>query len=241
MSDTLFPTSFLTPDSISPAAAAYDGFFVYTVNGMDPFVFVFTPQGEYVRRFRTLRPYRAVRYDKEQNTFCCVGGGCRGDVYLLNERFEETAYIEIESYGSDGERYIADAAQGEDGLLYITRPHSIDVYSPDGGYIYTSARSGAGREFLRSAETQSYNALYYLQNGEYMLTVNGEGGALRPCVELRSFIPAPEGLYGAFAVRYLYTYIAPVFAGDTLDRAVFGDFCALWRANGKCCAAKRGK
>lgn len=241
MSDALFPTSLLTPDSVSPAAAAFDGVFIYTVNGMDPLVFVFTPQGEYIRRFRTLRPYRAVRCGETQNTFCCVGSGCRGGVYLLNSRFEETAYIEIENYGAESERYISDASLGEDGLLYITRPHSIDVYSPDGGYIYTSARSGTEREFLRSAETQSYNALYYAADGDRLLTVNGEGGALRPCVYLRSFIPTPEGLYGAFAVRYVYTYIAPVFAAGTLDRGVFGDFCAQSYANGKCCAAKRDK
>jgi hypothetical protein len=212
MSETLYRTALLAPDLVSPAAAAFDGERFYTVNGLEPFVYVYARDGAFLNKCRTVRPYRTARYDVQTRTFCCLASGCGRTVYFTGERFEETGCVRIGSapYGGDG--YIADAFTGENGdIINVVRPKALEVYSPGGDYLLTSARAGEGAEYLLWAQDESGRALYFEQNGVRFIETADETRVMENCVKLRSFVPYGNAILGAFTDNYLYTYVAPLF------------------------------
>ena len=230
MAGSLEDVTLLMPDSVSPAAVAYDGEFFYAVNGLDARVFVFASDGRYIDSFRTVRAYRTARYSNAGNAFCCVGAGCRSGIYLLNGRFEETAYVPLESGSENQDRYICDAALSETGDAFeVTKRDSLELYARNGEFITTAARAGEGREFALWAQSGGVSAVYYYKNGMPFLTVDGEGGVLPGCTKMRSFITQGGNIYGAFSEGYLYTKTGPVYGAGVISRKPFG-------AN----AAKRG-
>lgn len=223
MAGLLENVTLLMPGPVSPAAVAFDGEFFYAVNGLDARVFVFAPDGRYIDSFRTVRAYRTARYSEAENAFCCVGAGCRSGIYLLNGRFEETAYVPLEDYSENENRYICDAAFSETGDAFeVTKRYSLELYAREGGFIMTVARAGDGREFALWAQSGGKNAVYYYKNGLPFLTVDGEGGVLPGCTRLRSFITQNGDIYGAFCEGYLYTKTDPVYAAGVISRKPFG-------------------
>ncbi|MBQ6043158.1 MAG: hypothetical protein IJL41_03345 [Clostridia bacterium] len=212
MSETLDRTALLTPDLVSPAAVAFDGERFYTVNGSDPFAFVFARDGTFLNKCRTVRPYRTARYDAQTRTFCCLGSGCGRTVYFTDERFAETGCARIGNAPHGDGGYIADAFTGENGeLLNVVRPKALEVYSSGGDYLLTSARADEGTEYLLWARGESGSALCFEQNGVRFIETADETRVMESCVKLRSFVPYGNAVLGAFSDNYIYTYVSPLF------------------------------
>ena len=223
MPETIPQVTLLMPDSVSPAAVAYDGELFYAVNGITPYVFVFAPDGAFIERFDTVRPYRAARWNAATDSFCCLGGGCRSGVYTLDRRFEETAYVSLEPEEDMGDRYISDAGFSEDGaFIEVTRPKYLEIYTRGGEYVERAARAGEGKEFFKWTRFAGNDAVCTSVDGATVLTVDGEGGVLPSCVRLRSFIPSGETLGGAFTSGYIYTRTEDIYGEDGINSRIFG-------------------
>jgi len=240
MPEIIPQVSLLMPDSVSPAAVAYDGGLFYAVNGLTPHVFVFAPDGAFIDRFDTVRPYRAARWNAATNSFCCLGSGCRSGIYTLDRRFEETSYTSLEPEEDGGESYICDAGFSEDGaLIEVTKRKSLELYDRGGGYIDRAERAAEGEEFVKWASFGEKDAVCSVSDGIEMLTVDGEGISLPSCVKLKSFIPSGGTLCGAFCSGYIYTRTEDIYGEDGIKRRVFspsGRFGGVRNARreGKC-------
>ncbi len=211
MPGDMIRAALLMPDRVSPSAVAFDGEYFYAVNGIDPYVFVFTREGMFLRRCRTVRPYRTARYDSETDSFCCVGSGCAGKIYYLNGRFEETAYAAPEHIPCGGDGYVCDAfLSGNGDILNVAHRRSLDVFTRGGDYLLTMERARAGREFLLWAQNGEERATVYEEDGECFISVGGATRGTGSCVRPDSLFEYGGVLYGAFTQGYIYTSVSPL-------------------------------
>ncbi|MGI6715784.1 MAG: hypothetical protein ACOX3X_01125 [Eubacteriales bacterium] len=227
MVTTALCASITLPTSVAVSGAAWDGAYIYAVDGLTPYVFVFDNSGLFIQRNRTIRVYRTVRYDFGFGRFVATDRACSDRLYILNSRFEEIGNIPLETQ-TTSDRVVKDAGYNRENTGFdVTHPFALRVYALDGSYVSTVTRNPSGREFLHWADFGEHRALHYLENGRYYVTVDRVGGILPDCVYLKAFIPRGENLFGAFGVGYLYTYFIPIFTDGQLNTAIYGNFAFI--------------
>lgn len=223
--DFLNETSILLPTRAASSGATVNKTEYIVVDGMTPFVYVFSFCGSFKGALPTLRPYKKLVYSMETDSYYALGSGCDGNIYTLNCRFEET-----DKYHSECNTSILDISLFENTQcseeLILTLPHSVSTFTKRGSRISEIRSNSKNVFFTTFVKTDTASAEGFSKgDDEYVRLIVGceENYILIPyCVSLKNlFTTDGGGIYGFFSKNYTNNFVVPIYENETVNSAFF--------------------
>ena len=226
------------PTGASASGATLNSSGVVVADGFTPFLYRYSPLGEYREAIPVVRAYKKISYDYTNDRYIAVGCGCNGLVYILNCRFEEVTQIDPGvSFG-----VIEDATPTCNCNIAITFTQSVGLFNSAGEYLQNIKPQNANviyYNYLYFCDGEIYQ---YCKNGSKYVsfTKNGYGStnaSVPNTVMLKSLIGTDGGgIYGFVTYKYLYNYIFPIFENGVFSLNSLSDITSLINSvsSGKC-------
>jgi hypothetical protein len=224
INDILSETPILLPTRASSSGAAVNKTEYIVVDGLTPYIYVFSFCGMYKGAVPTLRPYRKIAYCMETDSYYALGCNCNSNIYILNCRFEETGRISTENNCKITD--ISLNCQNGCETLILSHPHSVSAYTKSG--IETrEIRKFNNDVFYNSFAKTDVLTVEGITKGcdDFIrIIINCEEICLKipNCVTLKNlFTTDGGGIYGFFSKDYINNYIIPIYENETVNSSFF--------------------
>ncbi len=219
--DFLNETAILLPTRGASSGVAVNKTEYAVVDGMTPYIYIFSFCGMYKGAVPTLRPYRKLVYSMDDDIYYSLGCNCSSDIYTLNCRFEETDKIRSEATSR-----ITDISLSESGELILSQLHSVNAFTRNGTLSREIRKQNYSLFYNGFVETESGSAEGVSKNDteHIRLTINGdEISAVIPTgTTLKNlFSTDGGGIYGFFGKNYVNNYIVPLYENESFNASFF--------------------
>ena len=218
-------TPILLPTRSASSGATVNKTEYVIVDGMTPYIYVFSFCGVFMGAVPTLRPYKKITYSMETDSYYALGCGCDEYVYTLNCRFVETDKINIDYAYPILDLSLLQSEQCAESLV-LTAPHSVGLFTHSGN---READMRVGRKntfYISYVKTSSAQAEGFSKGNDEYININAgcdENYIPVPsCVSLKNlFATDGGGIYGFFSKNYAYNFIVPLYENDTVNYGFF--------------------
>lgn len=218
-------TSILLPTRAASSGAAVNKTEYVVVDGMTPYIYVFSFCGAFMGAVPTLRPYKKITYSMETDSYYALGCDCGGAVYTLNCRFVETDKICIDCSSTilDVSLYQRDLCPE---ALLLTYPHSVGAFTKSGNLDSEMRKSKKNTFYTSFIKTATAYAEGFSRGCEEYISISAgcvENSIIVPsCVSLKNlFATDGGGIYGFFSKNYAYNFIVPLYENETVNTCFF--------------------
>ncbi len=230
--------SILLPTRKAASGATVNKTEFVVVDGINPYVYIYSFCGMFKGAVPTLRPYGKIVYSMETDSYYALDGYCSSNIYTLNCRFEETnkttsecssKLTGISLFNGRDNRCIYSSCPinaGEDcpnsEKLILTSPHSVFLSSKTGSFASTF-RSSCKNVFINSfvavengfAESYCENSLEYIR---ISICCKETTFSIPRCVYVKNlFTTDGGGIYGFFGKNYTNGYILPIYENECIN------------------------
>jgi hypothetical protein len=218
-------TPILLPTRAASSGVAINKTEYAVVDGMTPYIYLFSFCGGYKGAVPVLRPYKRITYSMETDSYYALSNGCYGNVYTLNCRFEETDKILIDCSSALWDISLLSGGECSEEFI-LTSPHSVSSYTKSGGQINQIRHSEKNVFFTSFVKTSTVSA-EGISKGceEYIRLIVGceENRILIPrCISLKNlFTTDGGGIYGFFSKNYVNNFIVPLYENESVNPSFF--------------------
>jgi|GEM_PF-4943042 len=230
--------SILLPTRKAASGATVNKTEFVVVDGINPYVYIYSFCGMFKGAVPTLRPYGKIVYSMETDSYYALDGYCSSNIYTLNCRFEETNKTTSECSskltgislfnGRDNRcinahcplNAIEDCPNAE--RLLLTSPRSVFLSSKTGS-LASMLRSSCRNVFMNSfvavengfAESYCENSLEYIR---ISICCKETTFSIPRCVYVKNlFTTDGGGIYGFFGKNYTNGYILPIYENECIN------------------------